>query len=150
MQILQLDEFLRSIKQNIDTPHSLLLGAGASIESGIPSAADCIWEWKREIYLSNNPGVIGDFDNSKSESVRRLIQQWLDAQNIYPEENAADEYSFFAEKTYPIADNRRKFFQHLVSGHDPSLGYHLISLLALENIIKSVWTTNFDEMRTSI
>lgn len=37
MQILQLDEFLRSIKQNIDTPHSLLLGAGASIESGIPS-----------------------------------------------------------------------------------------------------------------
>lgn len=39
MQILQLDEFLRSIKQNIDTPHSLLLGAGASIESGIPSAA---------------------------------------------------------------------------------------------------------------
>ena len=105
MQILQLDEFLRSIKQNIDTPHSLLLGAGASIESGIPSAADCIWEWKREIYLSNNPGVIGDFDNSKSESVRRLIQQWLDAQNIYPAENAADEYSFFAEKTYPIADN---------------------------------------------
>ena len=66
MQILQLDEFLRSIKQNIDTPHSLLLGAGASIESGIPSAADCIWEWKREIYLSNNPGVLGDFDNSKS------------------------------------------------------------------------------------
>ena len=52
MQILQLDEFLRSIKQNIDTPHSLLLGAGASIESGIPSAADCIWYWKREIYLS--------------------------------------------------------------------------------------------------
>lgn len=144
MQVLQLDEFLRSIKQTIDTPHSLLLGAGASIESGIPSAADCIWEWKREIYLSNNPGVIGDFDNSKSESVRRLIQQWLDAQNIYPAENAADEYSFFAEKTYPIADNRRKFFQHLVSGHDPSLGYHLISLLALENIIKSVWTTNFD------
>ena len=42
MQQLQLDEFLRSLKQNIDMPHSLLLGAGASIESGIPSAADCI------------------------------------------------------------------------------------------------------------
>ena len=40
MRILQLDEFLRSIKQNIDTPHSLLLGAGASIESGIPSASE--------------------------------------------------------------------------------------------------------------
>ena len=31
-----------------------------------------------------------------------------------------------------------------MANHDPSLGYHLISLLALENIIKSVWTTNFD------
>src|SRR5699024_10345840 len=56
------------------------------------------------------------------------------------------EYSYFAEKAYPIADDRRKYFQHLVSNHDPSLGYHLISLLALENIIKSVWTTNFDGM----
>lgn len=146
MQILQLDEFLRSIKQNIDTPHSLLLGAGASIESGIPSAADCIWDWKREIYLSQNPGAIGNFDNSKSEGVRRVIQRWIDSQNIYPAENSAEEYSYFAEKAYPIADDRRKYFQHLVSNHDPSLGYHLISLLALENIIKSVWTTNFDGM----
>lgn len=144
MQTLQLDEFLRSVKQNIDTPHSLLLGAGASIESGIPSAADCIWDWKREIYLSKNPGVIGNFDNSKSEGVRRVIQRWIDAQNIYPAENSADEYSYFAEKAYPIADDRRKYFQHLVASRDPSLGYHLISLLALENIIKSVWTTNFD------
>lgn len=38
MQQLQLDEFLRSLKQNIDMPHSLLLGAGASIESGVQSA----------------------------------------------------------------------------------------------------------------
>ena len=144
MEILQLDEFLRSIKQNIDTPHSLLLGAGASIESGIPSATDCIWDWKREIYLSKNPGSIGNFDNSKSEAVRRVIQRWIDAQNIYPAENSAQEYSYFAEKAYPIADDRRKYFQHLVANHDPSLGYHLISLLALENIIKSVWTTNFD------
>lgn len=144
MQILQFDEFLRSVKQNIDAPHSLLLGAGASIESGIPSAADCIWDWKREIYLSKNPGAIGNFDNSKSEGVRRVIQRWIDAQNIYPAENSAAEYSYFAEKAYPIADDRRKYFQHLVANHNPSLGYHLISLLALENIIKSVWTTNFD------
>ena len=144
MEIFQLDEFLRSIKQNIDTPHSLLLGAGASIESGIPSATDCIWDWKREIYLSKNPGSIGNFDNSKSEAVRRVIQRWIDAQNIYPAENSVEEYSYFAEKAYPIADDRRKYFQHLVANHDPSLGYHLISLLALENIIKSVWTTNFD------
>lgn len=47
MQTLQFDEFLRSLKQNINSPHSILLGAGASIESGIKSAGDCIWDWKK-------------------------------------------------------------------------------------------------------
>lgn len=48
MNRLKFDEFMRSLKQNIDTPHSLLLGAGASIESGVQSAADCIWDWKKK------------------------------------------------------------------------------------------------------
>lgn len=144
MRTLQMDEFLRSLKQNIDAPHSLLLGAGASIESGVQSASDCIWDWKKEIFLSQNSGAIGTYNNSKSDNVRRVIQNWLNAQNIYPAENSEEEYSFFAEKAFPIADDRRKYFQSLVVNREPSLGYHLISMLAQQNIVKSVWTTNFD------
>ena len=144
MQTLQMDEFLRSLKQNIDTPHSVLLGAGASVESGIQSAVDCIWEWKKEIFLSRNPGMIGTYGNPKQDNVRRVIQQWIDSQNSFPAENSAEEYSFFAEKAYPIPDDRRKYFQGLIAGREPSLGYHLIAMLAQRNIIKSVWTTNFD------
>jgi len=144
MQILQMDEFLRSLKQNIDTPHSILLGAGASVESGIQSAIDCIWEWKKEIFLSQNPGMIGTYNNHKQDNVRRAIQQWIDSQNSFPAENSAEEYSFFVEKAYPIPDDRRKYFQGLIAGCEPSLGYHLIAMLAQRNIIKSVWTTNFD------
>ena len=144
MQTLQMDEFLRSLKQNIDTPHSILLGAGASVESGVQSAADCIWEWKKEIFLSRNPGMIGTYDNPKQDNVRRVIQSWIDAQNSYPVENSPEEYSFFAEKAYPIADDRRKYFEHLIMNHEPSLGYHLIAMLAQRNIVKTVWTTNFD------
>lgn len=144
MQTLQMDEFLRSLKQNIDTPHALLLGAGASVESGVQSAGDCIWEWKKEIFLSQNPGMIGTYDNVKQENVRRVIQRWIDTQNSYPTENSPEEYSFFAEKAYPIPDDRRKYFQGLVTGREPSLGYHLIAMLAQRNIVKSVWTTNFD------
>lgn len=144
MQQLQLDEFLRSLKQNIDMPHSLLLGAGASIESGVQSATECIWYWKKEIYLSQNPGAIGNYSNSKLEIVRQVIQKWIDSQKGYPALNSDEEYSFFAEKAYPLAEDRRKYFQHMVSTHDPSLGYHIISMLAKKNIIKCVWTTNFD------
>lgn len=144
MQTLQMDEFLRSLKQNIDTPHSLLLGAGASVESGIQSAVDCIWEWKKEIFISQNPGMVGTYDNPKQDNVRRVVQCWIDSQKSYPAENSQKEYSFYAEKAYPIPDDRRKYFQHLSASHEPSIGYHLIAILAQKNIVKSVWTTNFD------
>ena len=91
MQTLQMDEFLRSLKQNIDTPHSVLLGAGASVESGIQSAADCVWEWKKEIFLSRNPGMVGTYDNPKQDNVRRVIQSWIDTQNSFPTENSTEE-----------------------------------------------------------
>ena len=101
MKVLKIDEFLRSLKQNINTPHSLLLGAGASIESGVQSADDCIWDWKKEIFLSQNPTLIEHYSNTKAENVRKNIQAWLDAQGEYPSEGDVIEYSFYAEKTFP-------------------------------------------------
>lgn len=144
MQILTFDELLRSFKQNKDTPHSLLLGAGASVESGVRSASDCVWEWKREIFLSQNPTFVDTYSNIKVDSVRYAIQRWIDNKGGYPTNGSDEEYSFYAEKTYPIPDDRRKYFQHLVAGVNPSIGYHLISLLAENGLFKSVWTTNFD------
>lgn len=143
MQTLKFDEFIRSLKQNKDTTHSLLLGAGASVESGIPSASDCIWDWKHEIFTSQNPTAVA-FKNIKVDNVRVAVQNWLDSQMIYPSDNSDEEYSFFAEKAYPIDDDRRKYFQHLTENKNPSLGYHLIAMLAETGWIKSVWTTNFD------
>lgn len=144
MQTLRFDELLRSFKQNRDTPHSLLLGAGASVESGVRSASDCVWEWKREIFLSQNPTFVESFSNIKIDSVREAIQRWLDGKCGFPSNGSAEEYSFYAETTYPIADDRRKYFQHTVLGVNPSIGYHLIAMLAEKNLFKSVWTTNFD------
>lgn len=40
--ILQFDEFIRSVAQNSNTRYSFLLGVGASVESGLPSAQECI------------------------------------------------------------------------------------------------------------
>ncbi len=146
MQTLKFDEFLRSLKQNKDTPHSLLLGAGASVESGIPSASDCIWDWKREIFLSQNTAIVEAYNNVKVDSVRTAIQRWLDGKRAYPALDADEEYSFYAEAAFPIEDDRRKYFQNLVSGKNPSLGYHLIAMLSEIGLFKSVWTTNFDSL----
>lgn len=142
--ILEYDAFIRSIKQNKDISHAFLLGAGASLSSGIQSAADCIWEWKRDIYTSKNTNSTILFNNYKSESVRKSIQSWLDKEGIYPKENSPEEYTFYAEKAYPIADDRRKYFQKLSEGKEPFIGYKLLCLLNDAEIVKSVWSTNFD------
>jgi len=141
---LEYDAFLRSVKRNKDISHSLLIGAGASISSGIQSASDCIWEWKKDIYLSKNPNASEYYKNTKNESVRSSIQTWIDNEGIYPKQNSEKEYSFFAERAYPIADDRRKYFQSLTEGIEPYIGYKLLCLLIKEEIVKSVWTTNFD------
>lgn len=141
---LDYDAFLRSFKRNTDVPHSILLGAGASISSGIQSAYDCIWEWKKDIYLSKNINASDYYKNYKEDSVRKSIQKWLDSQGEYPELDSNEEYSFFAEKAYPISDDRRKYFLSLIENKEPYIGYKLLCLLAEHNIIKSVWTTNFD------
>lgn len=144
MQTLKFDEFLRSLKQNKDTTHSLFLGAGASVESGIHSATDCIWDWKHEIFLSQNTSLGKFFKNIRVEQVQTAVQNWLDAQKTYPTLNSDEEYSYYAEKAYPIEDDRRKYFQHLTENKSPSLGYHLAAMLAETGWIKSIWTTNFD------
>lgn len=141
---LEYDAFLRSFKRNVDVPHSFLLGAGTSISSGIQSAYDCIWEWKKDIYLSKNINSAEFYKNYKNESVRKSIQNWLDNQGEYPSIDSPNEYSFYAEKAYPIADDRRKYFFSLIENKEPYIGYKLLCTLAEHNIVKSVWTTNFD------
>lgn len=142
--VLEYDAFIRSIKQNKDVSHAFLLGAGASLSSGIQSAADCIWEWKRDIYTSKNLNSGTFFNNHKSDTVRKSIQNWLDKEGGYPKENAPEEYCFYAERAYPIADDRRKYFQKLSESKEPFIGYKLLCLLNESEIVRSVWSTNFD------
>lgn len=142
--ILEADEFLRSLKQNKHIAHSMLLGAGASIESGVQSAYDCIWDWKRDIYISHNPSMANVHKNIKLDSIRNAIQQWFDIQNIYPKRDSDEEYTFFAEKAYKIPSDRSQYFRSIVDGKTPSLGYNLITFLNQRGMVKTVWTTNFD------
>ena len=141
---LPYDAFLRTLKENVDTDHVFLLGAGASISSGIQPAADCIWEWKKNIFITKNPSLSQQYSEYRSETVQRSLQRWLDNEGAYPKEGAPDEYSFYALKSYPIDDTRRKYFENICRNREPNLGYKLLCLLAKYRMVKSVFTTNFD------
>lgn len=98
---IDFDAFLRSFKQNKDGSFAFLLGAGASITSGIQSAEDCVWDWKKRIYISNNPSC-ESFLDIHTDCCKKNIQMWLDEQGIYPKEGSQEEYVFYAEKTFPL------------------------------------------------
>jgi hypothetical protein len=144
--LLPLDAFVRSVGVSRGTPHALFLGAGASITSGMPSAQMCIWEWKRDIFLTNNVGLKTQFSELSLASVRERIQRWLDRQGIYPVDGTPEEYSVYIESCYPIPESRRSYFQEKVRHATPHIGYQLVPILASQGLIKSVWTTNFDQL----
>ena len=104
----------------------------------------CIWEWKRSIFLTNNPGLEAQFSELSLSAVRSKIQRWLDGQRIYPASDSPDEYGFYIQSCYPIADDRRAFFQSKIVNATPHTGYRLLIGLAKQELINSVWTPNFD------
>ena len=104
--ILSLDAFVRSVGIRRSAPLSVFVGAGASISSGLPSAEMCIWEWKRSIFLTNNPGLEDQFAELSLPGIRRRIQQWLDSQVGYPPERSPEEYGFYIQQCFPIAEDR--------------------------------------------
>lgn len=141
---LDIAALVRSVRVNRAGRHAFFLGAGASITSGIPSAQTCIWEWKRSIFLTNNPGLEAQFSELSLPAVRLKIQKWLDSQGKYPANGAVDEYGFYIQKCYPIAEDRRAFFQEKTLLAVPYTGYRLLIELAKSEMVNTVWTTNFD------
>ena len=88
---MDFDAFLRSFKQSKNGSFAFLLGAGASITSGVQSAEDCIWDWKKLIYVTNNP-TNEAFLDIHSDCCRKKIQTWLNEQRGYPIEKTDEEY----------------------------------------------------------
>ena len=142
-KILLVDEFVRSINVNKNSPHALFLGAGASLSSRVPSAGECIRQWKREIFVTNNPTLKDAVAEVSIPSVRLRIDNWLKTNNHWPEDGE-DDYSFFIERCHRIAEDRRKFFEPWIRTAKPHVGYQLLAILAKAQLIRSVWTTNFD------
>lgn len=149
MNQLKFDEFLRSVSISKSNTYTMLIGAGCSINSDIQSANDCIWEWKKIIYKSNNPNAQDWIENFKNPKVQDTIQKWLDNQGCYIVRDDPEEYSFYANKCFPIDENRRQYFQKICANKTPSVGYKTIPLLVKQGMLDSVWTTNFDDLINS-
>ena len=60
------------------------LGAGASLSAGIPSGQNLVWEFKKEIYCSENNVSRELFKDLQSERNRRKLQDYFDSLDGFP------------------------------------------------------------------
>lgn len=125
---------IRSVAVSQAGKYMLLLGAGASASSGVPTASQCIWEWKREIYLSGNPGLSPSlFLDITLPSTQQNVQIWLDQQRHFPPSGHENEYIYYIEHCYPKSEDRSSYFKKRLAGVIPQSGYQLLAMLQNAN-----------------
>ena len=146
MKHLSMDEYIRTIENIPDGALSLFLGAGASIQSGVPSAGDLVWEFKRNLYCAVNKISEEYYKDLQSEATKTSLQNYFDGLSGFPVYGDSQEYSFYFEKCYPTVEARRQYIYNKVSEKKPSIGYLCLGSLVNQKIIKTVLTTNFDPL----
>lgn len=137
------DQFLRDFKSRSNPDLIFLLGAGSSKSSGIPTAWELTWYFKRDIYCSKNsvsPEALKDITLPK---IQRVLQDWIKTNFPVVELN---EYAFFFEKAYPSSHARKRVINNYVSNSSPSIGYLSLGALIRNKKIRNLVTTNFDNI----
>ena len=122
------------------------LGAGASVNSGIPSGGDLVWYFKRLIYCNENRVSVEKYKDLYLPSTRNMLQAYFDKKGTYPPKYDSGEYSHYFQECYPIAIARQRFIDDQVAYKNPSLGYLCLAELISKDRIKNIWTTNFDSL----
>jgi hypothetical protein len=122
----------------------LLLGAGASVMSGIPTADDLADQIARHGYCLAHNLATGDPSVERSDWV-----QWLGTLPWYQDGLPLERrYPLLAEKLLQPGEERKRFFQQAirVRSTKPSRGYLELAELVGKGWIRTLLTTNFDDL----
>ncbi|SJL31545.1 hypothetical protein PGIN_84-3_01549 [Porphyromonas gingivalis] len=112
-----------------------LIGAGASISSGIPSGAKLAWNWLQQIKE--------DCDGEDFEDWKIEIK--MPDQHI--EERVGEFYPEIYEKRFGHApETGYDYIRGLMEGREPSLGYLILANIMVREKHNVVITTNFDNL----
>lgn len=132
---------LRSLLAEHRSP-VLLLGAGASITSGVPAAGDTVeraakWAWCKENGRSFDDPTVRPSD----------YKPWLAAKEWFNVKvNLPDLYPQAVDQLLGVKRDRRDFFERLISPPvPPSRGYRSLARILHQGWIHTVLTTNFDD-----
>jgi tetratricopeptide (TPR) repeat protein len=139
---LPVGEFVRTLKDKVDnfsdSKFVFFIGAGCSISSGIPGAADLVKKWLPRIKKIKK----GNDDN---------LDEWAKEQyNGYSPEQAAQFYPQVIKDLYPNPEDQQREIEKHMEGKNPRFGYSVLAqLMTLEQYARQfnfVLTVNFDDL----
>ena len=94
-------------------------------------------EWREIAYK----GLSNDDQERSAQDMKRWLTEnepeWYDEKK---------EYSSLFEHIYPMPTNRRKFIETEVANKIPSIGYAYLVRIAEANLLRTLFTTNFDDL----
>jgi hypothetical protein len=110
----ELTKFI-DIREQTSSSYGVLLGAGASVTSGIRSGRELIDSWRRDQYLKLSQS------DPKSYDAKEAVE-WL-SKNHLSWYDPKKEYSSLFQRTFDLPRQRRVFVEQEVANAFPSLGY---------------------------
>ena len=113
-----------------DEGFCFVIGAGASVPSGIPSGKQLVDRWEKEI---------------AERCGNDELERWKADKGI-TEENKYSYYSDYYEKRYKQPREGYKFLEKIMMDKSPSMGYVALSHIMCESKNNIVITTNFDHL----
>ncbi|HAB18126.1 MAG TPA: SIR2 family protein [Verrucomicrobiota bacterium] len=115
----------------------LFLGAGASRSSGIRTASQMADEWRGTVYR----GLSTSNDDRSPEGIKAWLTEH--AADWYDEKR---EYASLIERIFATRANRRRFIETEVADKIPSIGYAYLVRIAEAGLLRTIFTTNFDDL----
>jgi hypothetical protein len=115
----------------------LFLGAGASRSSGIRTASEMVNEWRTMVYRGLRDTTIDCSVEEMKEWLTANAPEWYDQQK---------EYSCLIERVYSTRANRRLCIENEVADKIPSIGYAYLVRIAEAGLLRTLFTTNFDDL----
>jgi len=118
----------------------LFLGAGASVESGVPGASWIVLDLLRDRYRR-------DHNLPEANSVPEPeIRNWAAQQPWYQVDSDESEYAKVMRAVLPTPGAQEDYLKRLLLVARPSLGYRYLGALVQKGIFQTIVTTNFDHL----
>lgn len=121
------------------------LGSGSSASAGIPTGWDMIVEFKTRLYCAASNLGRNEVDPSDPVWLERLVT-YFDGANGMPPAGDPGEYSAAFEMMFPDAADRRTFIDAAVRKGVPSFGHRVLASLVTNDLVRCLYTTNFDPL----